>query len=160
MTLLAALLAVVVAAALLGVAYGLGRAAGESPIPPRFYRPRFRYGVGPARGKGIESMLELNLTNEQKVKITVTPTTQGGHAAAIDGEAVFTVQVGDCTIEPIDDGSAFIVSGDNPGDSVILVQADADLGEGVQTIADTVNVHVSGAPATSLGLAAGSPEPK
>lgn len=126
----------------------------------RRQRGSFRFNIGPVGRKGTTDMVEITLTNEQKVKVTATPVTATGKPAPVDGAVVFTVQAGDCTVNELDDFSAEIVSGDNPGDSVILVSADADLGDGVETVADTVTVHVEGARAASLGLTVGAPEPK
>ena len=106
-------------------------------------------------------MLEVTLTNEQKVNATIAPVTETGKPAKLDGKPSWTVASGECTVVVADDGlSADIVSGDSPGDSEILVEADADLGEGVQTVSDVIKVIVKGALATSLGLKLGTPVPK
>jgi hypothetical protein len=41
-----------------------------------------------------------------------------------------------------------------------LVEADADLGAGIETISDTIKLVVAGAKASSLGLVAGAAVPK
>jgi len=128
-------------------------------VRARTRRGRFRFNIGPSRPKE-DQMVEATLTNEQKVRISASPVTATGSPAALDGSVRFEVGSGDCTIEPIDDLSAFIVSGANPGDSTIVVSADADLGAGVETVSDAVTVHVEGARAVSLGLSIGTPEPK
>lgn len=158
MTVLAALVAVIVSVVAFSAGYGLGRAAGEGARPQRFYRPRFRFGIGPFQRK--ESDMQVNLTNEQKVKLTVNPVTAAGHPAQLDGPVSFSVESGECTIEPVDERSCYIVSGDLPGDSVVVASADADLGDGVVNVAASVDVHVEGAMASSLGLALGTPEAK
>lgn len=106
--------------------------------------------------------VEITLTNEQKVRATVTPKTATGKPAPLDGKPVVTVVSGDAAIaNTSDDGLSFdIVSPDSPGDSQILVEADADLGEGVETISDVIKVTVVGARAASLGLTLGTPEAK
>lgn len=107
-------------------------------------------------------MVEINSTNEEKVKLTATPLTAAGHPAAIDGALRITVQSGDATFtqDPAEPNSFFAVSGDAPGDTVYLVEADADLGAGVTLIQDSVTYHVAGAAAASFGLSASAPEPK
>jgi hypothetical protein len=100
------------------------------------------------------------MTNEEKILVTVQPTTAAGNPAAIDGAVGFSITSGTCTIEPVDALSAYVVSGPGPGDSAVLVQADADLGAGVVPIMDTLTVHVTSASAASLGLAVGAPELK
>lgn len=105
--------------------------------------------------------LEITITNEQKVNVTLKPVTATGKPAPLDGVPTWTVQTGESTVVPAADGlSADLISSDSPGDTVILVEADADLGSGVETLADTIRLTVEGARAANLGLAAGTPVPK
>jgi hypothetical protein len=126
------------------------------PRPPG----RLHVTVGPVAAKKGTPMVTVVLTTEQKVRIAVAPQTSSGSPAQVDGAVLFSVTSGDCTIEPIDNTSAFIVSGSAPGDSVIAVTADADLGAGVEEIADTVQATVTHPKATSLGLTADAPVTK
>ncbi len=101
-------------------------------------------------------------SNEEKVPVTAAPVTSAGRPAQIDGALTVTVQSGDGTVEqdaatPL---SFNAVSGDAPGDTVYLVEADADLGAGVVTLQDTFTLSVSGANAASFGLSAGAAMPK
>ena len=105
-------------------------------------------------------MLELGCTNEEKIKITVNPVTATGKEAPIDGPITVSVQGGEGTYAIVDAKSFDVVSGDNPGDTSYLISADADIGEGVETIQDIVILHVAGAKAASFGMVAGAPEPK
>ena len=106
-------------------------------------------------------MLEVNITNEQQVKVSLKPVTATGKPATLDGVPTWEVVSGDSTFSAAGDGlSADLVSGDNPGDTDYLVKADADLGEGVVEISDIVRLHVAGAQADNLGLSAGDPAPK
>ena len=106
-------------------------------------------------------MLQLSITNEQQVTVHLAPKTPHGKPATLDGKPEWTVVSGSCTVTPSDDGlSATIVSGDTPGTSEISVSADADLGAGVETISDIVEVAVGGAKAANLGLNADAPEDK
>lgn len=105
-------------------------------------------------------MLSIACTNEEKVKISVSPVTATGRPASIDGAIRVFVQAGEATVVPVDDYSVYLVSGDNPGVSQFLVQADADLGEGVVLLEDAVELVVSGAQAAALGLFASPPELK
>ena len=122
--------------------------------------PRFRWHVGPVVLKRNTMPLEVSMSTEQQVRLHIAPESLGGTPARIDGPATFTVQDGTCTIDPIDDTSAWAVAGDSPGDSIILVSADADLGAGVQTIEDAVTIHVANPLAARLGLSADPPELK
>jgi hypothetical protein len=104
-------------------------------------------------------MLELNCTNEEKIRISVNPMTSTGKPAQLDGPVTVT-PTGEGTVAMIDDRNFFVVSGDNPGDTSYLVEGDADLGAGVVSVQDIVLLHVAGALASNLGMTAGAPEPK
>ena|SRR6185436_474901 len=106
-------------------------------------------------------MLEIKISNEEKVKVTLTPKTAAGKPAKLDGVPTWKVDTGDSTVVVADDGlSADLVSSDTPGETIFVVEADADIGEGVETITDAIKLTVNGANAKSLGLVAGTPEPK
>jgi hypothetical protein len=106
-------------------------------------------------------MLEVNLTNEEKVNVTLHPVTSTGKPATVDGVPTWAVVAGTGTTEPASDGmSCFIISSDAPGDTDVQVEADADLGAGVTTITDLVRAHVAGAQAEALGVTADTPVPK
>ena len=49
-----------------------------------------------------------------------------------------------------------LVSSDDPGETVVVVKADADVGEGVEELADTITLTVIGATAKNLGLSFGT----
>lgn len=104
-------------------------------------------------------MAEISITTEQKVHVKLNPTTAAGKPSSLDGAATFEVVSGDATVENIDELSAWIISG-AAGVSVVSVSADADLGEGVVTITDSITVTVSDPMAANLGLIVGTPEPK
>lgn len=102
---------------------------------------------------------EVTLNSEQRVKITVNPVTPKGKPSKIQpGSLLLEPDSSSVTIEPIDDNNAWIVGTENDGDTIVTVSGDADLGEGVVTIRDTVLVHVADAPATQLGVSVGTPE--
>lgn len=102
------------------------------------------------------------ITNEQKIKVTVQPTTEAGNPATIDGVPTFEVTEGDATVELVEGepNSAYLVSGEAGVVSTIKVSADADLGEGVATIEEAVTLNVVAASANNLGVTAGAPELK
>lgn len=102
----------------------------------------------------------VTITNEQKVLIGLNPVTAAGNPAVLDGIPSWAVTEGDATIEAAADGmSCYLISG-TVGNSKITVTADADLGEGVRTLSDTIDLAVVSAEASTLGLIAGTPEPK
>lgn len=106
--------------------------------------------------------LAIACTSEEQIPITASPVTASGKPAPVDGALVVTVQSGTGTFTQ--DAAAPLVfkavSGDDPGDTVYLVEADADLGAGVTTISDLVTLTVTSASAVSFGLTAGAAEPK
>ena len=126
-------------------------------------RVRFDYVVGLVGQKHErkKQMLNVKLTNEQKVSVTLTPVTETGQPAKLDGAPRWSVVSGESRVKPSEDGlSAVIVSSNTPGDSEILIEADADLGDGVVAISDVIKVTVEGAQAKSLGVLIGTPETK
>ena len=100
--------------------------------------------------------LDLTIQNDQKIPVTITPVTATGKPATVDGVPTWTLVNGDATIAVAANGlTAELVSADTPGESNFLVEADADLGAGVETISDTIKLTVTSAKAVNLGLAAG-----
>jgi len=117
--------------------------------------------VGVPQPKEKNMPLELKITNEQKINVTVTPRTDTGKPAKLDGSPSWTVVSGNSQVVVSEDGlSADLISSDEPGDTIVVVKADADLGEGVEEISDSITLTVIGATAKNLGLAAGAPVPK
>ena len=106
--------------------------------------------------------LAIACTNEEQVPVTASPVTSSGQPAQIDGALRVTVQSGDGTA--VQDPATPLVftarSGDTPGDTVYLVEADADLGAGTTLISDVVTLTVTSATAASFGLTQGAAEPK
>ena len=103
-------------------------------------------------------MLPVTCTTEQKVPITASPTTASGQPSTFDGALRVTVQSGDGTVEqnPATPNAFNAVSGNAPGDTVYLVEADVDLGAGVELIQETVTLSVTHAKAANFGLVAGT----
>lgn len=123
----------------------------------------FHWAIGPVSMKVQKphDVMKITITNEQKVRVTLAPVTTGGKPAKLDGKPAWRVDSGNSTINVSEDGlSADLVSADEPGDTVVIVEADADLGEGVVTISDVIQLTVAGANAQNLGLVVGEPELK
>lgn len=122
----------------------------------------FGWKVGLPKQKVKERMpLEIQLTNEQEVTVTLAPKTDTGKVAKLDGVPTWEVVQGTSQVIPSADGmSADIISSDDPGDTIVMVKADADLGEGTEELADTITASVIGATAKNLGLSASTPRPK
>jgi hypothetical protein len=103
----------------------------------------------------------ITITNEQKVKVTLAPVTPAGNPATVDGIPTWSVTEGDATIEVAEDGmSAYLISGEANVNSKVLVSADADMGEGVATISDVIDLAVVAASASTLGLVVADAELK
>jgi len=102
----------------------------------------------------------VTIDNESKIEVTLAPATASGNPAPLDGVPSWSVIEGDATLEVSEDGlSCFLVSGE-VGNSVIEVSADADLGEGVRSLTDTIDLAVVSAEASALGLSVGTAVPK
>lgn len=129
-------------------------------ICPR-HHPLFEWNFGPVTNKKQTTHMDITITNEQQVVVTLKPVSAKGRPMTLDGAPTWAVASGECTVVPAADGlSATIISGDNAGDSEITVSADADLGSGVTTISDAIRVTVNGAQAQNLGLIASAPTDK
>jgi len=100
--------------------------------------------------------LDLQCTNEEKILVTVNPVTSGGKPASLDGPVRVT-PTGTGTVEMVSDVSFFVVSGDDPSATTYLVEGDADLGEGIILLQDSINLNVSSANASNLGLTVATP---
>lgn len=101
------------------------------------------------------------LTTEQKLPFTFTPTSPSGNAATLDGDIQAEVLSGDVTVEVNEDGlSGFIIAGTTVGVAQVRFFADADLSVGVRTIEEIADITVTNAEAATLGLSFGSAVPK
>ena len=105
--------------------------------------------------------MDVKSTTEEKVQITLAPKTSSGKDAQLDGKPNWEVVSGNATIDVAENGlSAFVVSEDTAGSSVIKVSADADLGAGIRTNEEIINYTYSNPEAAALGVVAGTPVPK
>lgn len=122
----------------------------------------FRWRIGPVETspKNGEVTMSIVLKDTQRVSISVSPVDAKGNPAKVDGAPSWAV-VGPAivTLVPSDDGLTCVATttGDL-GTTQITVSADADVGEGVQTISGLLDVEVVGGVAVSLSVAAGVPE--
>ena len=101
-------------------------------------------------------MLSIACNNLQKITVTATPN------GPLDGPLRVTVQSGDGTVEQ-DPATPLVfkaVSGPTASQTVYLVEGDAKEGAGEDFISETVELTVSAAAATSLGMSAGAIELK
>lgn len=122
----------------------------------------FGFKIGLPRTKKENRMpLEITITNEQEIDVTVSPKTDTGKPAAIDGKPSWTVVSGNSQVIQSEDGkTGTLRSSDEIGDTQIIVKIDADLGDGVEEVSDIINLKVASATAKNLGLAAGTARAK
>lgn len=140
---------------LLVVAFRRGYKQGKSVGHPEF---RFSVGLVTLKGKKNTMPLTIKLTTEQQVLVKLAPVTPKGKPVDLDGVPNWSVVSGEATLTVAADGkSCTIISPDSAGTSQVLVEADADLGSGVDTISDTIAVDVVHQNATALGLTAEPP---
>ncbi len=91
----------------------------------------------------------------------LAPKTDSGKPASLDGKPSWSTISGNSQAVVDEDGlGALLVSSDDPGNTLFLVKADADLGEGVEELSDTITLNVVAATAQNLGLTVGNPETK
>jgi len=121
----------------------------------------YRIGLVQTKTKGNNMPLTIQLENTQQIKVLLTPKNLKGKPAKVQGAPVWEVESGDSTLVAADDGlSALLVTSDTAGDTVYAVKADADLGEGIETIEDRITLTVSEPKASTLGFTLGEPEDK
>lgn len=108
--------------------------------------------------------MPLNITCDtaSQVPVTCAPKAASGKPAPVDGPIKVTVLSGSGTVvqDAADPLTFKARSGDTPDTTEYLVEADADLGEGVVTISDTVTAVFTSETAVAIGLVAGPAEPK
>lgn len=105
--------------------------------------------------------LTLDIDITQKIQVALNPRNSSGQPALLDGVPVWRVVSGSATLVPAFNGwAAYLVAGDVPGDSQILVEADADLGQGVETISGIITLRTFNILSANMGLVASQPEPK
>lgn len=99
------------------------------------------------------------LGDSQTTVARISPKNKAGNAAAVEsGSTNFSADpAGSVEITKIDDNSASIKSLGVLGDVTVSVSADADIGDGVQTISDSGVLTVIAGPASNLGLAFDEP---
>jgi len=106
--------------------------------------------------------MRVVLTNLQKVLLTLQPVDAAGNPAPVDGPPTWALSDPSfLTLELAPDAmSAYAITTGAVGLSMINFSADADLGEGIVTIAGSLEVEVIGSQAVTLGVLVGTPEPK
>lgn len=104
--------------------------------------------------------MNMNLRNDQKVKLSIQPVDKKGNPAAVDGApAWFNGNSDILSLEVAADGFSATVTPLGPiGSAVVSVEADADLGEGVTKLAGGIDINVVSGAAVNIQIVAGTPE--
>src|SRR6185436_2240792 len=88
-------------------------------------RVRFDWVVGLVTNKPKRKprTMEIKITTEQQVRVTLSPKTDAGRPAKLDGSPAWTQISGNASIVVDEDGlGALLVSADDPGDSEFIVK--------------------------------------
>lgn len=111
--------------------------------------------------KTHKHMIQTQFTTEEAQNIRLNPVTDTGTPAKLDGAPVWTVVSGDVTLRSATDGlSCLVISGSDVGESIVQVDADADLGAGVTDLQVQFTVDIIHANATNLGPVLDAPVAK
>jgi hypothetical protein len=103
---------------------------------------------------------QMVLKDTEQVVLSVLPVDAKGNPAPVDGAPAWgssdpTV----ATVTPAADGLSATVAAVGPlGKTQISVTADADLGEGVESVVGTLDIEVVAGKAVSLSIKTGTPE--
>jgi len=112
---------------------------------------------------GIEgNIMGIKLPLDKQFTVSVEPQDEAGNAAAVEGTPVWAASSDLVTVTPAADGLSAVVRPNatgTVGSAQINVTADADLGEGVETITGVLDVDVIGGHAVSLATSVGPLEP-
>lgn len=104
-------------------------------------------------------MPEASLTTEYWIMASITPQTDAGNPAPIDGEPIWEIISGTGVLTEVTppDPLKRWLSSDAPGDVTFLAKVDADLGEGYVELAETFLLHFTNPQAANLHGSLGEP---
>lgn len=105
--------------------------------------------------------MTLILTDMQKVPLSVEFLDAAGNPALVDGTPAWSSSDPCVTLEAAADGlSAVATASGALGTAQVSVTADADMGAGVEPITGLLDIQVIADKAATVGISAGTPEPK
>lgn len=147
------------AALLAGIA---GFIAGRASAGKKKYKrnERIRFTSVTIDGNTIKGdIMSFILKADQKVSVSIQPVDKFGNPATVDGAPVWVDATGQTNVVASDDGlTAVITPNGAVGTTQINVTADADLGDGVVTIAGVLDLEVVAGSAVALVINPGTPE--
>lgn len=103
----------------------------------------------------------VQIRDSKKRKLTLIPKTAQGKPGKIDPNSIPTWESSDAavaTVEPASDGLTAYVVGQAEGTATITAVADADLGEGVRNVTQTLEVEVIPSDTAVLDIGVGDEE--
>ena len=103
---------------------------------------------------------QMVLKDTEQVVLSVVPVDAKGNTAPVDGAPAWgSSDPAVATVTPAADGLSATVAAVGPlGKTQISVTADADLGEGIESIVGTLEIEVVAGEAVSLSIKTGTPE--
>lgn len=107
-----------------------------------------------------ENIMSLLMTDVQKSTLSIAPVDAKGNPAPVEAGSVAWSAADNTlvTLTPSADGLSCDCAAAGPlGTTQVNVQADADLGAGVTTIAGTLDVQIAASQAVSLNIASAPP---
>jgi hypothetical protein len=109
-------------------------------------------------GSTLIEVTNMDLRDDQKVLLTITPVDVKGKPASLDGVPVWAGSDDTVvTIVPASDGLSAVASGVSPGSARVVVTADADLGSGVTPLTGSLDFTITGGQAVALTITAAPP---
>jgi hypothetical protein len=109
-------------------------------------------------GKITEGVTHMDLRDDQKTTLSISPVDAKGKPAAIDGAPTWASS--DETVislEVAGDGMTAVANGVAPGTARVVVTADADLGSGTTPITGTLDFNVTAGQAATITITAAPP---
>lgn len=126
-------------------------------------KPKLHLSVGPVQeqklsGPGDPVMASIQLTDTQQAPLSFTATDKKGFPAEVQNP---TFSSGDPNVvsvspDPGGDPTKSVIVAGAPGNTQVVVSADADLGDGVELITGSLDVTVVAGKAAVINVAAGA----
>lgn len=105
----------------------------------------------------IKESFQMNLKDNEKVTLSITPVNAKGNPAPLDGVPVWTTENPSVVaITPSADGLSCECVAGVSGSSVVTVSGDADMGEGVTKVAGSITFDVTPGAAVSIVIVPGT----
>lgn len=130
--------------------------------PDEEKKPGFLWTLKWNNGTIVQYPTMLALPNDQFVTASIQPVDAKGNPAKVDGIPAWSSSspsIANVTNISADGLSADVVPGDQLGTCQINVQADADLGEGVNHITGVLDVQTVAGSAVGFTISTSAPQP-